>query len=191
MKKSFLTSVLLLSLLLFSVLFLSSCDDVDLSDGWVPSGMQQASGKDLPYRMFVPTQWKVGTSDGATTAYSEDASVSFTQVDYEDQLTEEGKKPALADYYAAYVPYLKESVQELTFVTENEDLLIDGEYTAKKYVFSGNVSGKELKFMQVVFYQGDTLYLFTFTSSAENYGVYEEHVNKILNNLIFNEKSGS
>lgn len=180
-------TVLCLSLLIIA-LPLISCEASDLGKGWVPAGMQQASGDDMPFRMFVPTQWKVGSSDGAVTAYSEDASVSFTRVFYSD-LVKEGKNPTLTEYYESFIPSMRDSVKDLEFLTEAEDLLIDGTFSAKKYVYTGKVSGVACQFMQVLFYAEKDLYLFTFTSAADNYQTYEESVNKILSNLLFNEQS--
>ena len=167
---------------------LVSCGGVeDLGKGWVPAGMQQASGDDMPFRMFVPTQWKVGSSDGAVTAYSEDASVSFTQVLY-SEFKQDGKNPTLTEYYESFVPSMRDSIKDLEFLTEAEDMLIDGSYPAKKYVFTGTAGGTECRFMQVVFYVDSDLYLFTFTAAADNYQTYEESVNKILSNLIFTDE---
>lgn len=189
MKKHLFVRISVLCLAFLSLLLpLISCEASDLGKGWVPAGMQQASGDDMPFRMFVPTQWKVGSSDGAVTAYSEDASVSFTQAFYSD-LVKDGKNPTLTEYYESFLPSMRESIKELAFLTEAEDLLIDGTFPAKKYIYTGTVGGVSCKFMQVVFYVEKDLYLFTFTSAADNYQTYEESVNKILSNLLFNERT--
>ena len=180
--------VLLCLAALLCLVPLVSCSTEELGKGWVPAGMQQASGDDMPYRMFVPTQWKVGSSDGAVTAYSEDASVSFTQVFFKE-LVKDGKNPTLTEYYESYIPSMKESVKDLEFLTEGEDMIIDGTFPAKKYVYTGTVGGVSCKFMQVLFYAEKDMYLFTFTAAADNYQTYEESVNKILSNLLFSEKA--
>ena len=94
--------------------------------------------------------------------------------DYEKDLVkifdtdEEGK--------STYV--LKEDASGKTTIVGGEGLKKPA--TGYTYVYSGTLGGVELQYMQVIIYQKNTFYLFTYTSIPDQYEKYLEDVEAIL-----------
>lgn len=190
-----------LALLVSAPLLFSGCSKQDPN---APSGFKTASNECVEYHLYVPDSWIVDTaadsmmiSARASEMVSTNISmISYTNDQYEIKKDENGKDLSpVPDYWADYKADLErifDSDEEgkSTF-TLNEDLsgksrLIGGKSENKKtatgytYVYTGKLGGVELKYMQVIIYQKDTFYLFTYTSVPSQYDEYIDDVEEIL-----------
>ena len=168
-----------LLLLLSAVLLFSSvgCS----KDKYVPVGMKAISSDIIDYKIYIPTEWTADLSTGVVSAYYSDkdhSSVNVTAFQLDSAET------TVKDFWLSYEDTLKQTIADFEYVTEAETMLWDGK-SAEKYVYTGKVGGNEYKFMQVLMITYGTVYIFTYTSTAELYDSHLDDVNKIIENMSF------
>ena len=187
--------------LLLTLPVLSGCSEQDPN---APDGFKTASNDKMEYALFVPESWIVDTAEDsmmlsarASEYISTNISmISYTNEDYEVKTDENGKElspvPEYWNDYKKDLEKLFDSDEEgkSTFVL-NEDssgkTTIIGSESLKKntatgytYVYSGTLGGVELQYMQVIIYQKNTFYLFTYTSIPDQYEEYLDEIEEIL-----------
>ena len=172
MKKT----LLRLTVLTLAVFLLSSCNRKDPYAP--PSGMVAASDERASFCLFVPDGWVVDYSTAAAGAYfspADPSSVSVMAWDLEHTDT------SLDDWWTT-----NESELSLVFrdvvVESSENTTVNGLY-AKKYVYSASLGEFSYRIMQVACIQNTDVYLFTYTSTPENYESHLEDVDQILTHL--------
>jgi hypothetical protein len=197
MKLKFLATALAL---LLTLPLVSGCGKQDPN---APSGFQTASNDKMEYSLFVPNSWIVDTDDNSmmiSARASEYISTNISMIayaneEYEVKTDEKGKEISpVPEYWNDYKEDLvkifdTDEEGKTTFVL-NEDAsgktTIVGDESTKKpatgytYVYSGTLGGVTLQYMQVIIYQKNTFYLFTYTSIPDQYEKYMEDVEDIL-----------
>ncbi|MBQ4065108.1 MAG: hypothetical protein IJD10_03305 [Clostridia bacterium] len=194
-------------LLIFSLLLclgaLASCGG---RDDYVPNGFQRISHDDAEYYLYVPNTWVPDLSTGVTAAYvseSDRSSVSLMAFEVNDALlqvtpgeTEEGDAKTeetaettaktdvpnietVEEFWAYYDGQLAATFSDIVYVKKGEDRLMAG-MKAKTYVYTATVTGTVYEFMQVVALKEGTVYLFTYTSTDDQFDSHLDEVNKIL-----------
>ncbi|MBO5778956.1 MAG: hypothetical protein J6R82_05265 [Clostridia bacterium] len=197
MKTKFLATALAL---LLTIPLLSGCGKQDPN---APSGFQTASNDKMEYSLFVPSSWIVDTDENSmmiSARASEYISTNISMIayaneDYVVEKDENGKDISpVPKYWSEYQKDLEkifdtDKDNKTTFVLNEEasgkTTLVGGEGTKKPatgytYVYSGKLGGVELQYMQVIIYQKNTFYLFTYTSIPDQYEEYMEDVEAIL-----------
>ncbi len=148
----------------------SSEDNVKEIDGGVkaPDGMKLASTDERPYRLFVPSSWKINNRTDATAAYASDSdrsninvqmymtSSTVESVSEHYKRLEEGYKKTFASYY----------------LDSDEEIKIDG-VAAHKYTYTVISGGQEYKIVQAIVRKGEMFYYITYTALTEN---FEKHL---------------
>lgn len=198
MKKKILTTAL--ALLLSAPLLLTGCGEQDPN---APNGFKTASNDCVEYHLFVPDTWIVDTAEDSMmiTARASDvvstniSMIAYTNDQYEVKQDENGNDLSpvpeyWSDYQADLVKIFDSDEEGNTTFVLNEELsgktrLIgaDGEgssATGYTYVYTGVLGDTELKYMQVIIYQKETFYLFTYTSVPAQYDEYIDDVEDIL-----------
>lgn len=197
MKIKFLATALAL---LLTLPVLGSCGKQDPN---APDGFQTASNNKMEYALFVPNSWIVDTDENSmmlSARASEYISTNISMIaysgeDYEVKKDENGKDVSpVPEYWNDYKKDLEKIFDtdkegKSTF-SLNEDAsgktTLVGDDGRKKpatgytYVYSGTLGGVELQYMQVIIYQKNTFYLFTYTSIPDQYEKYLEDVEDIL-----------
>ncbi len=168
-----------------------------------PDGFKTASNDRVEYSLFVPDSWIVDTDEDsmmlsarADKAIATNISmIAYTNDRYEVKKDENGKDISpVPEYWNDYKKDL-ERIFDLdeegnTTFKLNEDAsgktrIVGGEdggktATGYTYVYSGTLGDTPLQYMQVIIYQKETFYLFTYTSIPEYYDRYVEDVEDIL-----------
>lgn len=172
MKKHIIPVILAITLLTFA-----SCAKTEVD---VPQGMQRASGEYTDYNLFVPDSWQVETSTGVVTAkYSDSILVNVSLM----AATLENKEQTPDEYFDEYSEKFS-TVYEDFNIEAREDTLLDS-HAAKKFVYTGKVTGVDAKYMQVVCIKSGIVYLFTYTASPDRYDKYLPDVEKMLEHFSF------
>ena len=169
--------ILILTFVLLVFLF-SSCSK---SGATVPKGMQEASGKDVAYDLFVPGGWIITESDGICGAYyssSDRSSITMSSIYPESDMA------SIEEYWSTCKTSYNETYKNFEASEEQTEILM-GEKTAYKYVFSADIDGTSYKFMQVITAHGGKFYTFMYTSTVENYDAHLSDVEKTLSEIIF------
>ena len=185
MKLKFLATALAL---LLTLPLVSGCGKQDPN---APSGFQTASNDKMEYSLFVPNSWIVDTDDNSmmiSARASEYISTNISMIayaneEYEVKTDEKGKEISpVPEYWNDY----KEDLVKIFDTDEEGKTTFVGDESTKKpatgytYVYSGTLGGVTLQYMQVIIYQKNTFYLFTYTSIPDQYEKYMEDVEDIL-----------
>ena len=182
------------------------------ADEFVPAGYKKASNDKADHTLYVPEGWTVDMSTGVTTAYAKDrSSISFIGFELDDAIISfdpvisdtEGSEPpvsdteeaegtgetdgkekivTLEDYWKYYSEAFESTFSDMEYVTEGESTVVSG-IEARKYVYNATVTGIKYRFLQVVAIKNKTVYVFTYTSRAENYEANIEQVSEMLGYL--------
>lgn len=174
--KNKITAVLLALLVCCGAFSLTACGEP--SD--TPKGMKLASNEIVDYYFYVPTEWTTDLAAGAVSAYysAEDpSSVSMMAWNIEDD------EMTLDSWWET-------NVSDFNLVFDNFNLeqssnYILSETAAMQYVYTGSLGENNYKFMQVACMTKGMIYLFTYTSVADNYDAHLEEVAKMLENFKF------
>lgn len=181
MRKKDVKKIISAVVVLIMCSILAACSGQSYGDSWVPAGMQLASGTDASYKLYVPNAWTVDTSTGLTTASTNSGNISFYPQKLEDSST------SLTEYWEAYSDALQKSFSELTYETEGENILLDGSVPGLKYVYTAKLSDVSYKFMQVIAIREGYVYIFTYTSTEENYQQCLEDAESIVSHIMFDD----
>ena len=170
-----------------------------------PDGYKRASNDKVEYSLFIPSDWLVDTAkDSTMTAarVSEVTNTNITMIAFDNDGTYEVKKDEKGNSISPVPDYWKDYQKDVerifdldeegkTTFSLNKDLsgkscLIGANSENRKtatgytYVYTGKIGGTELKYMQVIIYQKETFYLFTYTSTPSQYDEYLDEVEEIL-----------
>jgi len=195
MKKIFLFLIAVLA-----ALSLISCSGGDEA----PEGMQLIFGSDAAgYYFYAPEEWipsNLGEVKAAYTSRVDTTSVSFAEV-YPEKLNDTEKTTEeffFSDYFDRSLsefhttPDVTLKAEKTTFGSE------EGKADrAEKYTYSYLYSGHRFGFMQILIKEGDSYYIFTFSSLLEEksddqtyYDFYAEKLQSVIDNFKFVNKSG-
>lgn len=174
--KNLLFKILLLGVLAAFALSLSSCEKDEFAP---PTGMVTASDEKADFYFYVPDEWTVDYSTAAAGAYysaSDPSSVSVMawELEYTDTTVD--------DWWALNQEDINLVFRNVAIESE-ENMTIDELY-AKKYVYTASLGEYDYKIMQAACIKNTTVYLFTYTSIADNYDAHLEDVDQMLEFLI-------
>lgn len=148
-----------------------------------PDGMKAVtSSGDLPYNFYIPAAWTQDLSAGAVSAYcnsSDLSNVSMTQFKLTTSST-------LKDETDKYVKELEETFKDFK-LEKRSDITLD-KTAATKLEYTGKLVGDSYKFMTVVCYRGGAIYVFTYTSTVDNYDLHTTEVENMLKNFSFKKQ---
>jgi len=184
----------ILSLLLTCVMLALSCascsPSVTEAGIAIPNDMQAIAGEAGDYDLIVPANWLVETTVGITSAYAEDEARSSVTVTA-NELTAE--VTSIEAYWDMFAEEFAATFADFAMVdAEPSDVVVGSAYEdttrhtdALKYRYTATVGGVKYQWMQVLCLRGATMYIITYTSTAEQYESNLEDVNKILSHLYF------
>ncbi len=167
---------------LFSILLclqLASCQNEGESD--VPTGFKEISSDDVTYDLFVPEEWTADISTGVTAAYysgQDPSNISLMAQELDRSVD------SVEEYWAKYEPSLKSVFPDLEYVGEPDSGTLDG-VPAVQYTYTATVTNTAYKFMQLVAFKDSTVYVFTYTATADNYDTHIGEIIDILKNFKF------
>lgn len=143
-----------------------------------PDGMKLASTDERPYRLFVPTSWKINNRTDATAAYVSDTDSSNVNVGmYMTSLISE----TVSDHFKRLEESYKASFSSYELISD-EEIKMDG-ISARKYTYTVVSGGQEYKMIQAIVRKGDMFYYVTYTATAENFEKHLADVRKIIENF--------
>lgn len=172
-------TALTLSVILIFSCFISLTSCGETSD--TPKGMVLASNEIVDYYLYVPDSWTIDLAAGAVSAYyseSDPSSVSMMAWNIEDSETtlDSWWENNLKDFNLVFTNFNLES---------ESNTVLDG-VAAKQYVYTASLGENNYKFTQIAAMRKSMIYLFTYTSTAENYDSHAEDITKITENFKFN-----
>lgn len=163
-------------LLAVSALALTGCD----ADNEAPTGYKTASGEAADYTFFVPEEWTVDLSTGATSAYCStddpsSVSVMAWELPHTDTTLDEWWDMNLEDISLVF---------QNVVVEEPENVTMDGVY-GKKYTYTADLGEFSYKIQQTAAIKGGSVYLITYTSLADTYDTHLEEVGNMVSFFTF------
>ncbi len=181
---------LLLACMMLSLSVISCSPSVTEAGIAIPNDMQAIAGEAGDYDLVVPSNWLVETTVGMTSAYVEDAarsSVTVTANELTAELT------SIEAYWDMFAEEFAATFADFAMVdAEPSDVVVGSAYEdttrhtdALKYRYTATVGGVKYQWMQVLCLRGATMYIITYTSTAESYESNLEDVNEILSHLYF------
>ena len=173
--KKIISAILVIVMLLGAAFTLASCSE---NDG-APSGMQLVRGSDaLGYYFYAPEEWIVVNQGGIASAYTSKlnpSAVTFTEA----EMPEESPTEYFAKEMAKYPEELKAKV-----TSEIKETDFGNAERAYSAVFKYTYDGSERVCMQILVYNADRFYIFTYASYAATYdgekSYYENFLEKVL-----------
>jgi hypothetical protein len=154
---------------------------MDKMNEWVPAGMKKISTDAVDYNLYIPSAWEEDISTGVVTAYvssSDRTSISMTAFDLDDP------NQTVQQYWDKNKEVFTSFFTDMQFETEGESTLLGG-VAAGKYVYTANASSVPYKFMQIICIKEGTVYIFTYTATADKYDTHLQSVEEILTNFSF------
>lgn len=171
---------LLLRILLFVVIasFAAALYSCGNDDNSAPAGMVTASDEKADFYLYVPDDWTVDMTTRAAGAYfseSDPSSVSVMawELEHTDTTVEE--------WWDINLEEVKLVFSNVEIVAE-ENTTVDDLY-AKKYEYTASLGEFNYKIMQVALVKNAEVYVFTYTSIADNYDTHLDDVNQMLEYL--------
>ncbi|MBQ8402140.1 MAG: hypothetical protein IJX14_09450 [Clostridia bacterium] len=166
----------LILMLAVSMLAMTGCN----ADAEAPTGYKTASGEAADYTFFVPDDWTVDLTTGATSAYcsTEDPS-SISVMAWELPNTD----TTLDEWWAMNLEDISMVFQNLEAAAP-ENLTIDGVH-GQKYVYTAELGEFSYKILQAAAIKNGTVYLITYTSLADTYDAHIEEVNNMVSFFLF------
>ncbi|MBQ7922595.1 MAG: hypothetical protein IJ325_08475 [Clostridia bacterium] len=155
---------------------LSACNQ----DATAPNGYITASGEAAGYHFYVPKDWTVDLSTGATSAYcspEDPSSVSVMKWELPSSDT------TLEDWWNMNMEDIEMVFRDVEIVSE-ADTTVDGAY-AKTYVYNASLGEFNYTIQQTAAIRDYQIYLFTYTSTADNFAAHEEEVAQMLQYFTF------
>ena len=162
--------------LTLSVLTLAGCG----ADSEAPTGYKTASGEAADYTFFVPEEWNVDLTTGATGAYcsTEDPS-SVSVMAWELPNTD----TTLDEWWAMNLEDISLVFQNVA-VGEPENVTLDGVH-GQKYTYTADLGEFSYKIQQTAAIRGGSVYLVTYTSLADTFDSHLEEVGNMLSFFRF------
>ena len=160
---------------LIAVLLLAGCNN----DPEAPAGMKTASGEGADYTLFVPEDWTVDMTTGATGAYYSNADTSGVLVTSWDLPNTD---TTLDEWWETNLDEIKNVYKDVT-VEGSENILIDGNHGVK-YTWTGTLGDYTYRVLQAATVKNGNVYLFTYTSLPDLYESHMEDVDQMLEFLL-------
>lgn len=160
---------------LSAVLLLAGCN----KDPDAPTGMKTASGEGADYTLFVPDDWTVDITTGATGAYYSNADTSGVLVTSWDLPNTD---TTLDEWWETNLDEIQNVYTDVT-VEDSENILIDGNH-AVKYTWTGTLGDYTYRVLQAATIKNGNVYLFTYTSLPDLYESHMEDVDQMLEFLL-------
>ena len=174
---SFKKNLRIIAASLLVALSLSACGQ----DPNAPAGFITASGEAAGYSFYVPKDWTVDLSTGATSAYfSTDDPSSVSVMSWELPASD----TSLEDWWAINMEDIQMVFQNVEIISET-DTTLDGVY-AKTYVYAASLGEYTYTIQQTAAIKGYELYLITDTSLSDSFAAHEEEVTQMLQYFTFN-----
>ncbi|MBE6612768.1 MAG: DUF1795 domain-containing protein [Ruminococcaceae bacterium] len=166
--------------LMLIALPLTSCGAANT--GEAPMGFVEISDDGLSYNLYVPDEWTPDLSTGVTSAYfdgRDPSNISMMAFELDRTIT------SLEDYWTSYEPDLKAIFPDLAYV-DTAEATLDG-VPAMQYIYTASMSGLSYKIMQLTAIRNNTIYIFTYTATADKYDAHIEDVIAMLDYFCFTE----
>ena len=174
---SLLLSVTLLCTLCAS---LASCGGSTTENGvTVPNGMQAIASEAADYDLIVPSEWLVDTTVGMTSAYMEDRTRSSISV-CANEIS--GKITSADAYWELFSEQFTSTFADFTMLdSEPVSVTVGSAYENNsveglKYRYTATVGDTKYQWMQILFIRNATMYIMTYTATAD---VYESHLDDV------------
>lgn len=158
-----------------ALLLLAGCD----KDPNAPAGMKTASGEGADYTLFVPEDWTVDITTGATGAYCSNADTSGVLVTTWDLPHTD---TTLDEWWETNLQEIQDVYRDVN-VEGSENILIDGNHGVK-YTWTGTLGAYTYRVMQAATTKNGSVYLFTYTSLPDLYESHMEEVDQMLEFLL-------
>lgn len=158
-------------ILALSVLFLTGCD----RDANAPAGYKTASGEAADYFFFVPDDWTVDMTTGATSAYysvedPSSVSVMAWELPHSDTTIDQWWEMNMEDVTRVFRNVEAAAPENVTM----------GGVHAQKYVYTADLGEYSYKILQAAAIKGGSVYLITYTALADSYEAHLEEVNNMI-----------
>ena len=142
-----------------------------------PEGMKLVSTDERPYRFFVPEAWQADYRSALSAAYySEDdksnVSLQGHMLGVDNMAIEDYWKQSEDKYRSLYG-------DNYALISEDGTLKMGGEKSVR-YTYTVKNGENEYKIMQSICVKGAMAYVFTYTSTPDNFDSHIEDVNKML-----------
>lgn len=144
-----------------------------------PDGFQIASGKDLEYRLYVPTSWICDAESGASEAYyPESGRSNVTVATYSPT-----ESISVKDYFLSCEKVYSEKLPAYERISE-EIRTLSGR-TAYTYTYRVTIDGRAITVMQTLCAYNQNIYSVTYTALDENFELHKADAEAILNAFTF------
>lgn len=165
-----------LLMLTAAMLVMTGCD----KDANAPTGYKTASGEAADYFFFVPDDWTVDLTTGATSAYysAEDPS-SVSVMAWELPNTD----TTLDEWWEMNMEDITMVFQNVT-ADEPENVTMGGVH-ARKYVYSADLGEFSYRICQTAAIKNGSVYLITYTALADTYNAHIEEVDNMISFFQF------
>ncbi len=194
-------TTLLLAVVLCGMM-MASCTETTDSGATIPADMTAVLSEAKDYELVYPAEWLVETTVGMTSVYCEDVARSNVTVTA-NEIT--GELVSIEDYWALFSEQFKTTFADFTMLdAEPVDVTVGGAHDenasaetgnaqnkvknaveGKKYRYTATVGGVQYRWMQVIFTRNATMYIFTYTSTADGYEGNLEDVSEMLDYFYF------
>lgn len=150
-----------------------------LTDKNTPDGFQIASGKDLEYRLYVPTTWICDAESGASEAYYPESGRSNVAV----ATYSPSESISVGDYFLSCEKEYAEKLPAYERLSEKSRTLAGR--TAHTYTYRTTVDGRSFIIMQTLCAYNQNIYSVTYTALEENFELHKADAEAILNAFTF------
>lgn len=153
-----------------------------LSDADAPQGMQLASGDDVAYRFYVPSDWKIRYDESIYSAYVESDKTSVSVVPYMPEVS----VMSVSEYFAMSRKMMEgmAGVDGLTLVSDSEKVML-GERESTVYEYRLRIGGVEYYYRQYIAAHRNMIYCLTYTATSETYDLHLEELDAIVGAFQF------
>ena len=166
----------LLTVILIVSLTLVSCSN----NSEAPDGMKELSTDNNAYNFYVYTQWIVDEQNTQCAYYS---AVDRSNVSMSAYVPDESFK-TMQEYFDACVEQYKKDLSSYTEIEKSNDAKMF-EYNAFKLVYTFEFGGQQFKVMQVMTLHQGIVYVYSYTSSPENYDLHLKDAEAMLAEITF------
>lgn len=161
--------------LLVSLTLVSCSKDSD-----APDGMKELSTDKNAYNFYVYTQWIVDEQNTQCAYYS---AADRSNVSMSAYVPDESFE-TVEQYYTACVKQYEETLTDFKSLESNNDAKMF-EYNAYKLIYTFSFGGQQFKVMQVMTLHQGLIYIFSYTSSPENFDSHLEDAEAMLAEITF------
>ena len=142
-------------------------------DEHTPDGYKMASASQYEFRFFVPDSWKVNVRAAIPSAYY--SATELSNVSLNSFMVAESIKNG-KQYWEAFEANYD---YDLTVISVDEDLKMGG-FDAFAVEYTTEIGNLDYHIKQVFMTTSTMIYIFTYTSDAENYALHLDDVNAMI-----------